>query len=509
MPDKSDTALIAAARGGDKVAFGELVERHLDGARRIAMQLVADHDVAWELTQDTVLQAWLSLDRLRQPEQFASWLRGIVRNLCRSYLRSQCPAALSIDDLLDHEQAELLLGTDSVFDPYQVVETQELQAQVQAALTGLSPGNRAVTQLFYLEEQSVNEIAEQLAVSPNAVKGRLYQARQHLKTKLAAMALDNQYRRRRRKMIKIAKIYALTNEVTENCVLHLLDTNSQRVLPIWVGVHEGGQIAAQLQGESPYRPMTFQFVATLLQQIGAQVEEVRVEALKEDTYYAVVKVQNGKKVYELDARPSDAIGLALHLNRPVWVADAVMAQAGQDLPQPFDEQTWLADKQQHLSDSQSLSRELGKKIEEDPNFFAADAKQVIIQATTLAQAMHHNYIGTEHLLLSLVADPDRPVAQLLQRFGVDQPRLTAEFDRLIGRGATPLAVEPVIVPRVAQVVWTAYMDAKRLGRAPVSARHLLLGLLKEGKGMALQLLRALGVDLAQLREQVLREGAVA
>lgn len=503
MLDTSDAALIAAACRGDKIAFGELIERHLDRARRVAMQLVADHDVAWELTQDAVLQAYLSLEHLRQPEIFGAWLRGIVRNLCRSYLRSQRPAALSLDDLLDHEQAELLLRTDGLLDPYQIVETQELQEQVHAALTDLSPGNRAVTQLFYLEERSIHEIAEQLAVSPNAVKGRLYQSRQHLKTQLAAMAPTQP---RRAKMIKITKLHAIANAMTESFILYLLDLTDQRFIPIWVGPHEGWQIAAYLRKETFPRPLTSQLFANTLTKIGASVEEVRIETLKETTYFAIIKVRNGKTVYELDARPSDAIGLALHLGSPIWVATEIMAQSGQPLPQPFDETQWVAAEQQRLNDLPTLSREWQQKIEGDPAFVSADAKTVALRAATLAHALNHNYIGTEHLLRSLVADPDQPVAQLLQNLGVDQTRLTAEFDRLIGRGATPLAAEPMLVPRLVQVISLAQMEAMRANQTPITPLHLLLGLISEGKGMAIQLLRALDVDLTQLRERALELG---
>jgi RNA polymerase sigma factor (sigma-70 family) len=504
VPDKSDAALIAAARCSDKAAFGELIERHLDRARRVAMQLVADHDVAWELTQDAILQAYLSLAHLRQPEHFGAWLRGIVRNLCRSYLRSRRPAALALDDLLDHEQAEWLARTDILLDPYQVVETQEVQGQVQAALTSLSPGNRAVTQLFYLEEQSINQIAQQLAVSPNAVKGRLYQSRQHLKTQLAALAPKQ---RRRGTMIKITKLHAIANAMTESFIIYLLDLTDQRFLPIWVGPHEGWQIAAYLRSETFPRPLTLQLFANTLDSIGAKVEEVRIETLKETTYYAVLKVRNGKHTYELDARPSDAIGLALHLGSPLWVTDEIMAQSGQPLPQPFEEMQWVAAEQQRLNDLPTLSRELQQKVENDPTFVTAEAKAVLLRAATLAQALHHNYIGTEHLLLSLVAEPEQPVAQLLQRFGVDQARLTAEFDRLIGRGATPLAEEPLLVPRLAQVIALAHLDALRTGQTPTNPIHLLIGLINEGKGMAIRLLRALGADPDEVRAQALARNA--
>jgi RNA polymerase sigma factor (sigma-70 family) len=516
MQKQTDAELIVAARTGDKLAFGQLAERYWAMARRVARQLIAEPQIAEELAQEAILQAYLSLAALRHPGQFAAWLRGIVRNLCQSHLRRQRGYAISVEQLLDQWSDEDLRLADPAFDPHHLWEQKELHAQVQVALGALSPKNRRAVELFYFEQRSIVEVAELLGVSSNVVKGRLYQARQQLKLQLTPLydltktptpsfAFNSQPRSQQRgiKMVKINKVHVIGDEATETCVLYLLDTDSARVLPIWIGPHEGWQIAAYLQGETPLRPLTFQFMATTLEKAGIALEEVRVEELKEITYYAVAKVRNGKHVYEIDARPSDAIGLALYLDSPILVADELITQVGQALPQPFDETQWVAAEQQRRNDSQRLTREWKQKLEEDPAFVAADAKAVLLQAFAIAQAMNHNYIGTEHLLLGLLADANQPVAQLLQHNGIDQAGVTAEFDRLIGRGAPPLAVEPVMVPRVAEVLFMAHTEASRRGQQPANAFHLLLGLLGEGRGMAIRILRTLGVDPAQLRKQTL------
>jgi RNA polymerase sigma factor (sigma-70 family) len=85
----SDRELVELARHGDKKAFGELAERHQQPARKMALRMVADEEVVKELVQEALLEAYLSLGDLRQPEKFRSWLCGILLNLCRSYLREQ------------------------------------------------------------------------------------------------------------------------------------------------------------------------------------------------------------------------------------------------------------------------------------------------------------------------------------------------------------------------------------------------------------------------------------
>jgi len=94
-------------------------------------------------------------------------------------------------------------------------------------------------------------------------------------------------------------------------VLH--DEAGRRALPIWVGAYEGQAIALGVSGETPPRPMTYNFIASLLDAANVQLEEVRVEALKDEVFYAVAKLRQGETLREVDARPSDAIALALRV----------------------------------------------------------------------------------------------------------------------------------------------------------------------------------------------------
>ena len=116
-------------------------------------------------------------------------------------------------------------------------------------------------------------------------------------------------------------------------VIILKDEAGKRVLPIWVGPFEGQSIAMGLSEFSTQRPMTFDFFAGLLQAINTRVVEVRIETLKEYAFFAIVKISRGKTVSEVDARPSDALALAVLLESPIFVADDVLKSAGADIPQ--------------------------------------------------------------------------------------------------------------------------------------------------------------------------------
>ena len=104
-------------------------------------------------------------------------------------------------------------------------------------------------------------------------------------------------------------------------VVVLWDKADRRLLPIWVGSDMGAEIARSLMEFPLPRPMTFQFMAKVLEAVEAKLESVRVEALRESTYHAVVSLRRGDRLREVDARPSDAIALALQMKCPIYVKE--------------------------------------------------------------------------------------------------------------------------------------------------------------------------------------------
>ncbi|HEV2373521.1 MAG TPA: Clp protease N-terminal domain-containing protein [Streptosporangiaceae bacterium] len=129
------------------------------------------------------------------------------------------------------------------------------------------------------------------------------------------------------------------------------------------------------------------------------------------------------------------------------------------------------------------------------------------RAVTLAEAealgLRHNYVGTEHLLLGLLGIDDGVAAKVLTRLGVSAPEARSEIEQIIGRGSAPPTGQPRFTPRSKKVLALAHGEAKRLGHNYVGTEHLLLGLVREGEGLAAQILGRLGADRAGIVEALL------
>jgi bifunctional DNase/RNase len=108
-------------------------------------------------------------------------------------------------------------------------------------------------------------------------------------------------------------------------VVLLREVDGERVLPIWIGPAEAYAIASRLAGDAPPRPQTHDLMRNLLVLTGARLERVTVREIREDTYFGVLQVRMGDEVRNLDARPSDAIALAMRAGAPIYVAEGVFA----------------------------------------------------------------------------------------------------------------------------------------------------------------------------------------
>lgn len=117
-------------------------------------------------------------------------------------------------------------------------------------------------------------------------------------------------------------------------VVLLKEQAGDRILPIWVGPADGDALAMSLAGLSTTRPWTFDLVAGLLNVARTKVEKVAVTSLRDDIYYATIWVRVRGRVHEVDARPSDALNLALRVKAPIFVTPECMEQASQLLLAP-------------------------------------------------------------------------------------------------------------------------------------------------------------------------------
>jgi ATP-dependent Clp protease ATP-binding subunit ClpC len=136
--------------------------------------------------------------------------------------------------------------------------------------------------------------------------------------------------------------------------------------------------------------------------------------------------------------------------------------------------------------------------------FTDRARKVLTLAQDEAQRFNHNYIGTEHLLLGLVREGEGVAARVLENMNVELPKVRTAVEFIIGRGDRPVVGEVGLTPRAKRVIELAIDEARRLGHNYIGTEHLLLGLVREGEGIAAGVLESLGVNLDKVRHEVIR-----
>jgi len=129
---------------------------------------------------------------------------------------------------------------------------------------------------------------------------------------------------------------------------------------------------------------------------------------------------------------------------------------------------------------------------------------VIMLAQEEARRLGHNFVGTEQILLGLIGEGTGVAAKVLKSMGVNLKDARVEVEKIIGRGSGFVAVEIPFTPRAKRVLELSLEEARQLGHNYIGTEHLLLGLIREGEGVAARVLENLGVDLAKVRTQVIR-----
>ena len=136
--------------------------------------------------------------------------------------------------------------------------------------------------------------------------------------------------------------------------------------------------------------------------------------------------------------------------------------------------------------------------------FSERARRVLSLAQEEAQRFNHNYIGTEHILLGLVRETEGVAARVLSGLGIDLSKVRSAVEFIIGRGEKPAQGEIGLTPRAKKVVELAVDEARRMNHTYIGTEHLLIGLLREGEGVAAGVLESLGVTLEKVRTETHR-----
>jgi RNA polymerase sigma factor (sigma-70 family) len=311
MDTADDAALVVLARDGDAEAFRVLMRRYQPMVESLARSLVAPPHAAEDLAQEALVQAWLSLEQLRDATRFKSWLHGIVVNVGRTWRRRQPPAALPLRD-----------GDGDAVDPYAPLE---LRWVLQAAVWELSGSLRGPMSLFYFDDLSISEVADRLDLPPGTVKRRLHQGRRRLQQRLAVTAPDlipasvkrSAQRRPHMTEVRIATVVPFPSRV----LVMLVDDARRRALPLWLGPTEAHALVASIDA-----------AASLLEATGGSVRDVQISDLGDDTFAARLRLDTPAGGRSIEVRLGDGLALARRGGSRILVDEEVAARLALDLP---------------------------------------------------------------------------------------------------------------------------------------------------------------------------------
>lgn len=175
----SDIELIEATLGGNQAAYADLVRRHQRFVFTLAFRFAKNREDAEEIAQDCFIKAYRSLATFQQHSKFSTWLYSIVYTTSMTFLRKKKLPTDSIDDENTYIQLENHAGSNA-----NLAESRSRSFYLNEAIGELLPDDATIITLFYMGEQSLEEIGQVLGIEPNTVKVKLFRARQRLKEKL-------------------------------------------------------------------------------------------------------------------------------------------------------------------------------------------------------------------------------------------------------------------------------------------------------------------------------------
>jgi RNA polymerase sigma-70 factor (ECF subfamily) len=352
--DICDGDLVRRARTGDAAAFRVLVERHSPSARARAARLCGHADDVDDIVQEAFLQAFMALDRLRDPDRFSAWLAGIIRNVHRAAGRQE-PLMLLAEwpEGLHPVSAQGLPSADDL---------DRVEA-LRAAVADLPDGQRRAVELYYYADLP----AGQIAGSPGAAKASLHKARRRLRAHITAHRPDLIPVTSRRTAMTTVRIACAEPHMDTRldgsaAIRHILvvlaDDPGHRAMGLWLRTRQGLALwrildrlprdgeAGRPPRDAPaadvpareYRPEDL--AGQLLAAAGGSVTGVEIDELGPNVLAARIGVAGPAGAQQITAPPGSALALAAALEVPVRVPDALMDRlaipvTGNDLLRPF------------------------------------------------------------------------------------------------------------------------------------------------------------------------------
>lgn len=307
----------------DREALAELLLRHWRTAAFLAGRVLGSPELGCDAAQEAAVAAMTNLDRLRTPASFGAWFCGIALNVARRWrrqLNAEIPAVMP-------ERASMLPG------PAEAAEIADVARRVRAAIDQLPAGQREAVLLFYLQGLSHLDVAAELGITRGAVKARLHQGRAALAARLAPL-VDSREDQDVTTDDAVAWVDAEVSEIRRTQaddpaerkhIMILTERAGDRWLPIWIGPTEATALALTLEAAETPRPFTYQLAADMVAAAGSGITEVRITKLVAPIFYAAVVVRAPDGLREVDARPSDAVNLALVSSAPIKIDAGLFA----------------------------------------------------------------------------------------------------------------------------------------------------------------------------------------
>ncbi|MCX8041990.1 MAG: bifunctional nuclease family protein [Thermodesulfobacteriaceae bacterium] len=164
--------------------------------------------------------------------------------------------------------------------------------------------------------------------------------------------------------IKVSIHGIAMDPVTNSPVMLLKEVNGNRILPIWIGILEATSIAAKLENVKFPRPLTHDLMTHIFEQLGIKIPKIEIVDLRENTYYALITLDIEGKILELDARPSDAVALAVRTGAEIFVREEVLQKSQTFTDSPVEE------KEEIIGTTEEEKERLKKLLETlDPKYF--------------------------------------------------------------------------------------------------------------------------------------------
>jgi RNA polymerase sigma-70 factor (ECF subfamily) len=393
--DIPDGDLVRLARDGDPAAFRLLVERHLPMARARAARLCPQPDDADDAVQDAFLQAFLALDRLRDPDRFAGWLGGIVANVCRAQ-RRRAPLTLLGDwpENLHPASAGTLPSAEDL----------DRADVLGRAVAGLPPGQRHAVTAFYYADQP----AGQVAATPGAAKASLHKARRRLREYITAHRPDlipATSRRIPMTAVRIAHADPVWMTRPESMLVVLADDVGHRALPVRLRRHDAKLWRLLSRPDDHHDEFdddhAEEMTGRLLQAAGVTLTGVTVTELGPGVTVTRIGIAGPGGTRPVTASLADGLTLAVITGAPLAVDDPIMDRLARPVTGP--------DLLSQFRSQETVTRGLHRRFEPRNMTFADGLDRWQLGGTFLRQGTGLDYSATTEdgraILAAAVPEP--------------------------------------------------------------------------------------------------------